>query len=68
MLSHVGVQGNERPVEGAVRGSVQAFAAVIQDREVQDIWTDLGLEEMDDPSDDDMSRGSQCSVQSTIDR
>ena len=25
-----------------------------------DIWTDLGSEEMDDPSDDDMSGGSQC--------
>ena len=29
-----------------------------------DIRTDLGLEEMDDPNDDDMSGGSQCLGQS----
>jgi len=53
---------NERADEGVVRGSARAFAAVIKDREV---WTDLWLEERDDPSDDDMNGGSQCSVQST---
>ena len=44
---------------------MRAFAAVIKDHEVRDIWTDLGLEEMDDPSHGDMSGGSQCSGQST---
>ena len=40
-----------------VRGVAQAFRAVLRDREVRDIWSDLGLEEMDDPSDDDISGG-----------
>ena len=31
VLSHVGVRGNERADEGAVRGKRQAFVAVIRD-------------------------------------
>ena len=34
---------------------------------MQDISTDLRLEEMDDPSDDDMTGGLQCAVHSTYD-
>ena len=37
---------------------------MIRDQEVRVISIDLGLEEMDDPGDDDMSGGSQCCVQS----
>ena len=50
--SHVGVQGNERADEGTVRGFTQTFTEVLRDREVRDIWHDLGLDEMDDPRDD----------------
>ena len=32
--SRVGVQGNERADEGAVRGSARAFADVVRDRKV----------------------------------
>ena len=55
--SHVGVQGYERTDEGAVRGPAQAFRAVVRDREVRDIWSELGLEEMDGPSDGKKSGG-----------
>ena len=36
---------------------MQAFKEVLRDREVRDIWHDLGLEELDEPRDDDMSGG-----------
>ena len=63
--SHVGVQGNKRADEGAVWGLARSFATLVKDREVRDIWADLGLEEMDDPSNDNMSWGSQCIARST---
>ena len=50
--------------EVAKRNSIassKAPLAVPHDREVRDIWSDLGLEEMDDPSDNDMSWWSQGS-------
>ena len=59
--SHVGVQGNERADEGGFRGSTQAFQEVLRDREVGDIWHELGLEELNDVSDDDMSGGGGVS-------
>ena len=55
--SHVGVQGNERTDEGAVRGLVQAVKEVPRDREVSDIWHDFEVAEMDDPRNDKMSGG-----------
>ena len=65
--SHVGVQGNERADAGAAKGARQAFRAVLQDREVRDIWNDLGLEEMDEYSEDDLSVGSQDGAASDSD-
>ena len=59
--SHVGVQGNERVDEGAVRGSVQAFREVLRNREVRNIWHELGLEEMVNATDDNMSGGVRSS-------
>ena len=35
--SHVGVQGNEHVDAGVVKGSAQAYRAVLRDREVRDI-------------------------------
>ena len=55
--SHVGVQGDDPAHEGAVRGSAQAFRAVLRDREVRDIRRELALEEMDEASDDPMRGG-----------
>ena len=41
--SYVVVQGNERADAGAAKGARQAFRAVLHDKEVRDIWNDLGL-------------------------
>ena len=45
---------------------VQAFRAVLRDREVRDIWSNLGLEEMDDPSDDDINGGHKMGRSRTV--
>ena len=45
--SHVGVQGHKRADERAVRELAQAFREVLRDREVRDIWHELGLEEIE---------------------
>ena len=36
---------------------------MLHDWVVRDIWSDFGLDEMDEPSDDDMSGGSQDGAQ-----
>ena len=43
--------------EWAVRGFAQAFKEVLRHREVRDIWDEFGLEEIEDPSDDNLSGG-----------
>ena len=65
--SHVGVQGNERADAGVAKGARRAFRAVLQYREVRDIWNDLGLEEMDEYSEDNLSGGSHDGAASDSD-
>ena len=48
--SHVGAHGNEHADAGAVKGSAHAYPRVPRDREVTDMWRDLGLEEMEEKS------------------
>ena len=57
--SHVGVQGKEWADVGAAKGAGWAFCAVLHDREVRDMWSDLGFEEMDEYSKDNLSGESQ---------
>ena len=53
--SHVGVQGKERADEVAVRELVRAFRQIKNSKEVEDIWQELGLEEIF--SEDNLSGG-----------
>ena len=55
--SHVGISENEKA--DALHGSARALRAVAHDREVRDIWSDLGLEEMS--SDDNQSKSDALS-------
>ena len=60
--SHVGVTGNEHADAKASKGARKAYECVMKQKSVQDIWGELGLQEMPDSYDTD----SNCSGGSHI--
>ena len=60
--SHVGVTGNEQADAKASKGAKKAYECVMNQKSVQDIWGELGLQEMPDCYDTD----SNCSAGSHI--
>ena len=60
--SHVGVTGNEHADAKASKGARKAYECVMKQKSVQDIWGELGLQEMPDSYDTE----SNCSGGSHI--
>ena len=60
--SHVGFTGNEHADAKASKGARKAYECVMKQKSVQDIWGELGLQEMPDSYDTD----SNCSGGSHI--
>ena len=48
VLSHAGMEGNERADQQAVKGAKASLHQVTAHKAVADIWAELGLEEMPD--------------------
>ena len=44
--SHAGVEGNEQADKCAVRGAELSLPGVVREKEVSEVWRELGLEEM----------------------
>ena len=69
MPSHVGVTGNEHTDAKASKGAKRAYECVMNQKSVQDIWGELGLQELPDSYDTDSncSGGSHISEESNED-
>ena len=67
--SHAGVTGNEHADAKASKGAKKAYECVMNQKSVQDIWGELGLQEMPDSYDTDSncSGGSHISEESNED-
>ena len=67
--SHVGVTGKEHADAKASKGARKAYECVMKQKSVQDIWGELGLQEMPDSYDTDSncSGGSHISEESNED-